>query len=84
MMISILLSRIALQNKSLLQFQGLLAIPFRYSVAFFLDPNPEANVTCLPTCVAPGRAPKYPPVTAGEFLHSRLAPTYAHAQQGAS
>jgi len=55
----------------------------RYSVAFFLDPNPEANVTCLTTCVAPGRAPKYPPVTAGEFLHSRLAPTYAHAQQGA-
>jgi isopenicillin N synthase-like dioxygenase len=55
----------------------------RYSVAFFLDPNPEANVTCLPTCVAPRGAPKYPPVTAGEFLHSRLAPTYAHARQGA-
>ena len=33
----------------------------RYSVAFFLDPNPEANVACLPTCIAPGRPPKYPP-----------------------
>jgi isopenicillin N synthase-like dioxygenase len=49
----------------------------RYSVAFFLDPNPEVEVACLPTCLAPGRAPKYAPVTAGDFLHSRLAPTYA-------
>jgi isopenicillin N synthase-like dioxygenase len=49
----------------------------RYSVAFFLDPNPEVRVACLPTCLAPGRAPKYDPVTAGDFLQSRLAPTYA-------
>ncbi len=48
----------------------------RYSVAFFLDPNPDVEVACLPTCLAPGRAPKYNPVTAGDFLHSRLAPTY--------
>jgi isopenicillin N synthase-like dioxygenase len=53
----------------------------RYSVAFFLYPNPEANVACLSTCIAPGSAPKYPPITAGEFLHSRLAPTYAHTPQ---
>jgi isopenicillin N synthase-like dioxygenase len=53
----------------------------RYSVAFFLDPNPDADVACLPTCVAPGHAAKYPPITAGEFLQSRLAPTYAHAKQ---
>jgi isopenicillin N synthase-like dioxygenase len=52
----------------------------RYSVAFFLDPNPDVEVACLPTCVAPGAAPKYEPVTAGAFLHSRLAPTYAHAR----
>lgn len=49
----------------------------RYSVAFFLDPNPDAEVACLPTCLARGRAPKYDPVTAAAFLHSRLAPTYA-------
>jgi isopenicillin N synthase-like dioxygenase len=53
----------------------------RYSVAFFLDPNPEANVACLPTCIEPGRPAKYAPVSAGEFLHSRLAPTYARAQR---
>jgi isopenicillin N synthase-like dioxygenase len=53
----------------------------RYSVAFFLDPNPEANVACLPTCIAAGRPAKYPPVSAGDFLHSRLAPTYARAER---
>ena len=57
----------------------------RYSIAFFLDPNPEAVVECLPTCIAPGRPAKYPPVSAEDFLQSRLAPTYAHAtREGAA
>jgi isopenicillin N synthase-like dioxygenase len=51
----------------------------RYSIAFFLDANPEAIVECLPTCITPGRPAKYPPVSFAEFLHSRLAPTFAHA-----
>jgi isopenicillin N synthase-like dioxygenase len=51
----------------------------RYSIAFFLDANPESVVECLPTCIMPGRPAKYPPVTFAEFLQSRLAPTYAHA-----
>ena len=49
----------------------------RYSVAFVLDPNPEADVACLPTCAGPGRPAKYPPVSGADFLLSRLAPTYA-------
>jgi isopenicillin N synthase-like dioxygenase len=49
----------------------------RYSIAFFLDPNPDANVACLPTCVAPDRPAKYPPVAGADFLRSRLEPTYA-------
>ena len=49
----------------------------RYSVAFFLDPDPDAVVACLPTCTGPGRPAKYPPVTAADFLRSRLEPTYA-------
>jgi isopenicillin N synthase-like dioxygenase len=51
----------------------------RYSIAFFLDANPEAIVECLPTCITPGRPAKYPPVSAEHFLHSRLAPTIAGA-----
>lgn len=49
----------------------------RYSVAFFLDPNPDALVECLPTCTDAENPPKYPPVTGADFLRSRLEPTYA-------
>ena len=49
----------------------------RYSVAFFLDPNPDAVVACLPTCIAPDRPAKYAPISGADFLRSRLEPTYA-------
>jgi isopenicillin N synthase-like dioxygenase len=49
----------------------------RYSVAFFLDPNPDAVVDCLPTCTSPERPAKYAPISGAEFLRSRLEPTYA-------
>jgi isopenicillin N synthase-like dioxygenase len=49
----------------------------RYSVAFFLDPDPDAMVACLPTCSGAANPPKYPPVTGADYLLSRLAPTYA-------
>ena len=52
----------------------------RYSVAFFLDPNPDAVVACLPTCVSIDHPAKYAPITGGEFLRSRLEPTYAAKQ----
>jgi len=48
----------------------------RYSIAFFLDPNPGTVVSVLPTCTTPDRPARYPPTTAAEFLQSRLAPTY--------
>jgi len=51
----------------------------RYSVAFFLDANPEAVVECLPTCRGSGE--KYPPVTAADYLRSRLDATYAHRRE---
>jgi isopenicillin N synthase-like dioxygenase len=49
----------------------------RYSIAFFLDPNPDAMVECLPNCVGPGCPAKYGPITGADFLRSRLEPTYA-------
>jgi isopenicillin N synthase-like dioxygenase len=52
----------------------------RYSVAFFLDPNPDAMVACLPTCINADRPAKYAPITGAEFLRSRLEPTYAAAK----
>lgn len=51
----------------------------RYSVAFFLDPNPDAIVECLPGCAGPDRPAKYPPIRGDDYLASRLDPTYARS-----
>jgi len=44
----------------------------RYSIAFFLDPNPHAIVEAIPSCVPAGEKPKYPPISAGDYLRLRL------------
>jgi isopenicillin N synthase-like dioxygenase len=49
----------------------------RYSIAFFLDPNPDTVVAVLATCRPAGQPERYPPVTAADFLRARLSPTYA-------
>jgi isopenicillin N synthase-like dioxygenase len=48
----------------------------RHSIAFFLDPNPDALVSALPGCVPAGQAPRHPPITAAEHLRQRLQATY--------
>ena len=48
----------------------------RYSIAFFLDPNPEALVDCLPGCSGPDRPAKYAPILASDYLRQRLDATY--------
>jgi isopenicillin N synthase-like dioxygenase len=54
----------------------------RYSVAFFLDPNPDALVEALPGCVTADRPARYPPVLGADYLRSRLDATYAHRVPG--
>ena len=56
----------------------------RYSIAFFLDPNADAPVACLPSCTGPGRPPLYPPTTGAAYLQERLDATYRHRQPLAS
>jgi len=51
----------------------------RYSIAFFLDPDPDAVVACLPTCANETRPAKYAPISGADFLRSRLEPTYKTA-----
>jgi isopenicillin N synthase-like dioxygenase len=48
----------------------------RYSIAFFLDPDPDAVVACLPTCTDANRPAKYGSISGADFLKSRLEPTY--------
>lgn len=48
----------------------------RYSIAFFLDPNPDALVSAIPSCVPAGAAPRYAPITTQDYLAERFAATY--------
>jgi isopenicillin N synthase-like dioxygenase len=50
----------------------------RLSLAFFLDPNPDADVAAIPTCVSPERPERYPATTGAAYLKGRLDATYAH------
>jgi isopenicillin N synthase-like dioxygenase len=42
----------------------------RYSMPFFMHPNPDALLECIPSCRGAGE--KYPPILANDFLMQRL------------
>jgi len=48
----------------------------RRSIALFLDPNPDALVSALPSCVPAGTQPRHAPVTAEAHLQERFDATY--------
>jgi isopenicillin N synthase-like dioxygenase len=52
----------------------------RYSVAYFADPNPDAVVETIATCVPDAAAAKYAPITAGAYLASRFDATYLYRE----
>ena len=47
----------------------------RQSLVFFHNPNYDAPVACIPTCLRPGEAPKYEPTTSGEHLRRLFVAT---------
>ena len=47
----------------------------RQSLAFFVQPNYDARIECIPTCRATGEAPRHAPVTAWEYRHAKLSRT---------
>jgi isopenicillin N synthase-like dioxygenase len=44
----------------------------RQSMPYFQNANWSAEITCLPTCLAPGETPKYAPVLAGPHLMAKF------------
>jgi isopenicillin N synthase-like dioxygenase len=44
----------------------------RQSMGFFCNPNHDAVIECLPTCLEPGDFPKYAPVLAGNHMRYRM------------
>ncbi len=49
----------------------------RMSLVFFHQPNYDAMIECLPTCVDEGSEPKYAPISSGDHLTSKFAKTIA-------
>lgn len=53
--------------------EGDLAKHSRYSMPFFLDPNPDYLIQTLPQCISPDNPDRYPqPITANDYLMQRL------------
>ena len=48
----------------------------RYSIAFFCQPDPTAEITCIDSCRSPERPPRYDSILAGEHLINALKATY--------
>jgi isopenicillin N synthase-like dioxygenase len=48
----------------------------RQSIGFFAHPNFDAEIACIPTCLKPGAAPIYPPITAGEHIALKIAKSH--------
>lgn len=45
----------------------------RQSMAFFYNGAFDANISCIPTCLAAGASPRYDNVEAGEYLQQRFS-----------
>ena len=52
----------------------------RYSIPFFYNPDYEARIEPLPSCLTEGTAPEHLPCTAGEHLREMYEKTYAAAK----
>jgi isopenicillin N synthase-like dioxygenase len=50
----------------------------RYAIPFFLGPNHDAEIACVPTCTGPDNPPRYEPTTYGGFSARLLTLNFAH------
>jgi isopenicillin N synthase-like dioxygenase len=56
----------------------------RYAIPFFVGPNHDSVVDCVPTCVSPENPPHYEATTYGAFTQRLLSLNFAHRRaQGA-
>jgi isopenicillin N synthase-like dioxygenase len=47
----------------------------RQSLAFFHQPDWDAEIACLPSCLGAGEPPKYQPVRSGPYLMGKFKAT---------
>ncbi|KAF9778583.1 Clavaminate synthase-like protein [Thelephora terrestris] len=53
----------------------------RYSIPLFFGSNYDVRLEAIPSCCSEEFPPKYPVVTAGEYVKSRLEETYGHSKK---
>lgn len=53
----------------------------RYSIPYFLSPDPDSLIECLPTCTSEDRPPHYFPITQREYNRVRATMQYPKAVQ---
>lgn len=44
----------------------------RLSIGYFLHPNYDTEIACLPSCVDASNPMRYPTVRAGDLMHQKL------------
>jgi isopenicillin N synthase-like dioxygenase len=54
----------------------------RYSIPFFYDPDHDAPVEVIPTCLAEGEQPRYEPTTSLAHLQERFGATLPYLDEG--
>ena len=54
----------------------------RQSLVFFHQPNYDAVVECIPTCVADGDRPRHTPITSGDHLLNKFRATFETSKAG--
>lgn len=56
----------------------------RYSMAVFYDPDFDAEVKAIPSCVAPGEKPRYAPTTCGAHVLAKFDAAFAYRKEAAA
>jgi isopenicillin N synthase-like dioxygenase len=54
----------------------------RYSIPFFMSPDHQAMIECLPSCTDVAHPPRYTPCTAGEHLDEMFRRSYGDLRGG--
>ena len=51
----------------------------RQSIGYFMHPDYDAPIRCIPTCVVAGVAPRYPEISAGMHIREKIARSHRAA-----
>ena len=48
------------------------AMSRRLSIGYFMHPNYDAEIRCIPTCLGAGETPRHAPITAGDHIRTKI------------